>query len=352
MWTIMREMGIPGKLTRLCRVCYEHSRCMVRVGGEKSREFEVVSGLRQGCPLAPTLFNIALEWIIRRMTSEGGVKLSGNSIGALAYADDVDLIGESLHEIDAKAREFVTEAGRVGLKVNEGKTKIVHAVRGEPDGPRVVSCGEMNIEVVPEFKYLGSIITSNDEVSREISARIAAGKRCVGGLKRVLSSRKVSRKTKVRVYTVIVRPVVLYASETWRFTKQMERRLEVFENGVLRQICGPVREAGVWRRRHNEELRELTGVPWITDIIKSNRLRWAGHVSRQEEDAIPKIAMRGRPEGRRPVGRPRKRWRDGVMQDLRQTGHDGDWMETAQNRERWRTVVAAARGLHGLQPAE
>ena len=85
------------------------------------------------------------------MTSEGGVKLSGNSIGALAYADDVDLIGESLHEIDAKAREFVTEAGRVGLKVNEGKTKIVHAVRGEPDGPRVVSCGGMNIEVVPEF---------------------------------------------------------------------------------------------------------------------------------------------------------------------------------------------------------
>ena len=352
MWTIMREMGIPGKLTRLCRVCYEHSRCMVRVGGEKSREFEVVSGLRQGCPLSPTLFNIALEWIIRRVTSEGGVKLLGNSIGALAYADDVDLIGESLHEIDAKAREFVTEAGRVGLKVNEGKTKIVHAVRGEPDGPRVVSCGGMNIEVVPEFKYLGSIITSNDEVSREISARIAAGKRCVGGLKRVLSSRKVSRKTKVRVYTVIVRPVALYASETWRFTKQMERRLEVFKNGVLRQICGPVREAGVWRRRHNEELRELTGVPWITDIIKSNRLRWAGHVARQEEDAIPKIAMRGRPEGRRPVGRPRKRWRDGVMQDLRQMGHDGDWMETAQNRERWRTVVAAARGLHGLQPAE
>ena len=164
------------------------------------------------------------------------MKLSGNSIRALAYADDVDLMGESLHEIDAKAREFVSEAGRVGLKVNEGKTKIVHAVRGEHDGPRVVSCGGMNIEVLPEFKYLGSIITSNDEVSREISARIAAGKRCVGGLKRVLSSRKVSMKTKVRVYTVIVRPVVLYASENLRFTKQMERRLEVFEKGVLRQI--------------------------------------------------------------------------------------------------------------------
>ena len=118
-----------------------------------------------------------------------------------------------------------------------------------------------------------------------------------------------SRKTKVRVYTVIVRPVVLYTSETWRFTKQMERRLEVFENGVLRQICGPVREAGVWRRRHNEELRKLTGVPWITDIVKSKRLRWSGHVVRQEEDAIPKMAMIGRPEGRRPVCRPRKRWR-------------------------------------------
>ena len=104
------------------------------------------------------------------MTSEGGVKLSGNSIGDLAYADDVDLMGESLHEIDAKARELVSEAGRVGVKVNKGKTKIVLAVRGEPDGPRVVSCGGIKIDVVPEFKYCGSIITSNDEMSREISA--------------------------------------------------------------------------------------------------------------------------------------------------------------------------------------
>ena len=116
----------------------------------------------------------------------------------------------------------------------------------------------------------------------------------------------------MKAYTAIIRPVLTYGCETWRLTKDLERKLEVFENGILRRICGSVYDAelGRWRRRHNNELREMTEVPLITSTIMAQRLRWAGHVARAEENRLISQVARGQPEGRRPPGRPRMRWSD------------------------------------------
>ena len=88
----------------------------------------------------------------------------------------------------------------------------------------------------------------------------------------------------------IIRPAVTYGGETWRRTKKQERKLFVFENGILRRIWGPVydEQEGTWRRRHNEELRRISGVAPITNFLRSQRLRWAGHVVRMEDDRIIK----------------------------------------------------------------
>ena len=270
----------------------------------------------------------------------------------MAYADDVDLVAETVEGVDRKAREFVEAARRAGLTVNEQKTKLMRCRRGETDADRQVQCGGMNVEMVDKFKYLGSVVTAGDEVQEEMKERIAAGARCAGALRRVLTCRWISRAVKVQIYTTVIRPVVLYGAETWRTTKAMERKLDVFENGIMRQICGPVQENGQWRRRHNAELRNLTELPWLSDVMRAQRVRWAGHVARKGENSLTAVAMRGQPEGRRPVGRPRKRWEDGLVEDLRQVGHRGDWGETAQNRDDWRQLVVAARGLRGLTPEE
>jgi hypothetical protein len=86
---------------------------------------------------------------------------------------------------------------------------------------------------------------------------------------------------KVRIYKTIILPVVLYGCETWSLTVREEHKLMVFENGVLRRIFGPKRDGvtGGWRKLHNEELRNLYSLPSIIRIIKSKRMRWAGHVS-------------------------------------------------------------------------
>lgn len=352
--TIMSHLGIPKKLIRLTKATNEGSRCCVRVGGSSSGSFEVRSGLRQGCPLAPTLFNIALEWVMRQTPGGSGMVLSGRVFDRLAYADDVDLMADTFEQVEEKIVNFSAAAGRVGLTINEEKTKLMKVTRGQPEPERDVACGGLQVGIVDQFKYLGSLLTSTNEMETEVLARIAAGTRCAAALKRCLRTRWLSIKTKAMIYTTFVRPVALYGSETWRMTKRMEQRLTVFENGVLRGICGPVYdpELGCWRRRHNVEVRQMTGVPMITGILSSQRMRWAGHVARREEDSILRAVVGGQPDGRRPVGRPRKRWTDSLREDLRELGEDEDWQEAALNRERWREVVAAARGLHGLTPGE
>jgi hypothetical protein len=87
---------------------------------------------------------------------------------------------------------------------------------------------------------------------------------------------------KIQIYRIIILPVVLYGCETWSLTLREERRLRVFENRVLRMVFGPKRDevTGEWRKLHNEELNDLYSLPNIVRVVKSRRMRWAGHVAR------------------------------------------------------------------------
>ena len=139
-------------------------------------------------------------------------------------------------------------------------------------------------------------------------------------------------------------PVALYGCETWSLTLWEERKLRVFENMVLRRIFGPRRDelTGEWRRLHNEELNDLYSSPNIVRAIKSRRMRWAGHVARMGEDRGMYRLLLGKSEGRRTMGRLRRRWVDNIRMDLQEVecGYM-DWIGLAQDRDRWRTLVSA-----------
>jgi len=142
-------------------------------------------------------------------------------------------------------------------------------------------------------------------------------------------------------------PVVLYGCETWSLTLREERRLRLFENRVLRRIFGPKRDevTGEWRKLHNEELNDLYCSPNCVWVIKS-RMRWAGHVARMGERRGVYRVLVGKPEGKRPLGRPRRRWEDNIKMNLQEVGCGGmDWIELAQDRDRWRTLVNAVMNL-------
>jgi len=152
---------------------------------------------------------------------------------------------------------------------------------------------------------------------------------------------------KVKIYRTKILPVVLYGCEFWSLTLREERKLTVFGNMVLRRIFGPRRDevTGEWRRLHNEELNDLYSLPNIVRVIKSRRMRWAGHVACIGEERVLYRVLVGKPEGRRPLGRLRSRWVD-IRMDLQEVGCGYmDWIGLAQDRDRWRKLVSAVMNL-------
>ena len=127
-------------------------------------------------------------------------------------------------------------------------------------------------------------------------------------------------------------------------TMTLEFRPRVFENRALRRIFGPKRDdvTREWRKLHNDELNVLYCSPNIVRVIKSRRMRWAGHVARMGEGRGVYRILVGKPEGKRPLGRPRRRWEDNIQE----VGCGGmDWIELAEDRDRWRALANAVMNL-------
>ena len=119
---------------------------------------------------------------------------------------------------------------------------------------------------------------------------------------------------KVKTYKTTILPVVFYGCETWSLTLREEHRLRVFENKVLREIFGAKKDeiSGEWRKLHNAELHALYSSPNIIRSLKSRRLRWAGHVACMEQSRNAYRVLVGKPEVKRPLGRPRRRWEENI----------------------------------------
>jgi len=155
-------------------------------------------------------------------------------------------------------------------------------------------------------------------------------------------------KIKVKIYRTIILPVVLYGCETWSLTLREERKLRLFENRVLRRIFGPKRDEITveWRKLHNEELNNPYSSRNIVRVIKSRRMRWVGHVACMGEERGVYRVLVGKPEARRSLGRPRRRWEDNIRMNFWEVGCGCvDWMELAQDRDRWRALVSAVMNL-------
>jgi hypothetical protein len=163
---------------------------------------------------------------------------------------------------------------------------------------------------------------NRNSINAEIKSRMKPGNACHHSVQNVLSSSLLPKNIKNKIYRTIILPVVLYGCETWSLILREEHRLRVFENRVLRRIFGPKRDeaTGDWRRLHNEELNDLYSSPNIIRVIKSRKMRWAGHVTRMGDKRGADRILVGRPEGRSPLGRPRRRWEDNIKMDLKEVG--------------------------------
>jgi hypothetical protein len=139
------------------------------------------------------------------------------------------------------------------------------------------------------------MMTPTNDVSLEIQRRIQTANRCFFRLRKYPQSSHLSRLTKVTIHKTLIRPVLLYGSETWVLIKREENQLLVFERKVSRKICGPKIEYGVCRRRYNHEIDREFDSPNAQNVSKISRLHYAGHMIRRPEDLPQKVLFRADP---------------------------------------------------------
>ena len=185
---------------------------------------------------------------------------------------------------------------------------------------------------VEEFRYLGTTLTNQISIQEEINSRLKSGNVCYHLVQNLLPLSLLSKNLKIKIYRNIILSVVLYGCENLSLALREERMLRVFEN---RRIFGSKRNEVTreWRKLHNEEPNNTYSSPNVVRVIKSRRMRWVGHVARMGgEKSVYRVLM-GRPECKRPLGRPRRRWEDNYKMDLQEGGCGGmKWTELAQDR--------------------
>jgi Reverse transcriptase (RNA-dependent DNA polymerase) len=229
----MSELSFPTKFIRLTTATLNTVLCCVKIQNDCSEYSETRQGLRQGDVLSPLIFNVVLESIVRRAKLQTNGTILNKQTQILGYAVNIDIIGRSQTAVREAFLALEREANKVGLKINESKTKYMIAAGNDRkirDVGQSVAFGVNTFEFVKEFVYLG-----DTEQRRESgdTKRIQTANRCFFGLSKQLQSRHLSRPTKFIIYKTLIRLVLLYGSETWVLTKREENQLFVYERKVL-----------------------------------------------------------------------------------------------------------------------
>ena len=257
------------------------------------------------------------------------------SLEDLDFADDIALLAQRHQDIQAKTQK-VEEIGKsIGLHINANKTKVmrINARSQEP-----VTVNNSAVEDVSEFVYLGSKVTNDGNSEEDVNTRLSKARGAFAALRNIWKSPKLSSTTKIRLFKSNVLAVLLYGSESWKVTKAVCDKLDVFQGKCLRRILRIF-----WPNKiTNEELHRRTNTTPLSIVVKKRRWRWIGHVLRMEEMAIPKVAMRWTPIGKRSRGRPKETWRRSVEKEMKNEHWSWGQVQTwARDRTQWRSLVAA-----------
>ena len=230
----------------------------------------------------------------------------------------------------------------IGLTISSKKTK--NMLVGSHPPPVDVKVDDKTIEVVDDFTYLGTSLTNEGSMDKEISCRIGKASAAFNKLAKIWKSRKIPLSLKMKFYNSNVISTLLYASETWHLKVNQERKIDAFDIRCLRKILR-IKWSDFLT---NVEVRQRCKQHRASNLICKRRLSWFGHVNRFPSSRIAKQSMQWVPRGKRKRGRPKMNWRQTIERDLKSVG--SGWYTAsrlAANRPKWNVFAASCVSRHG-----
>jgi hypothetical protein len=306
------------------------------VNNTSTTDFRVDIRVKQGDPLSPTLFNLVLDTVLTQLDLRGNISTCLKQL--MAYADNILILAHTKKFLTEVLQQLQKSSMEVGLKINKEKTKYLKCSKKDTNNEGL-NWRNLSIEQVDQCKYLGSIINDNNSIEEEIKERIVLGTKVYYANLKFFKSKLVTKYSKLKLYRSVIIPTVTYASETWVLKESSIQILLVFERKILRKIFGPTREKQLWRIKTNNELDKLINHQNIINHIKALRLSWFSHVQRMPDSRTVKKIFNWTARSK---GRPKQRWDDNIIQDIRQLNIK-NWTACVQDRMKWKNVIEKAK---------
>jgi hypothetical protein len=268
-------------------------------------------------------------------------RTSKHLVREMLFADDSALMAHTAPEIQTLVNRFAQTAAMFSLKINIRKTECLYQpvkLLNPPPSPCEITIDNQPLTQAKDFTYLGSTISSNAKIEKELSNRMGRASAAFGQLNnRLWKNNHVSVKVKAKVYRAVVLTTLLYGAETWTIYRQQVKKLHAY---MMRQLRDILRIS--WHDKiSNAEILRRTGLPHMSDLLIQKNLRWIGHVHRMEESRLPRQLMYSQlSKGIRNQGRPRLRLKDVVKRNLKWCNLDTKtWKTLAENRPAWRAAI-------------
>ena len=339
MLSILRAYGIPEVLIRSIGALYEGTTSTIRTPDGDTDFFQVLAGVLQGDTLAPYLFVIVLDYVLRTSideNSELGFTLHprrsrrhpATILTDADFADDLALLADNSKDAEALLVLLEVAAEAVGLQVNYSKTNYMVF---QEVNPRIKGKNGEELEAVNDFKYLGSWLASS---SNDMGIRIAQAWSAHNKLDKIWRS-TLTRGMKIRLFQSLVLSILLYGAETWTLTKTKQRKLDGVFTRMLRKTLGLTWEDMV----PNKEL--YGDLPTLSSELRQRRLRFSGHCWRRTDEICSQMLMWQPPHGKRRRGAPKRTYIDMLEEDTELQRED--LQNLMKDRVMWRSYVDGIR---------
>uniref|UniRef100_A0A8D8Y176 Craniofacial development protein 2 n=3 Tax=Cacopsylla melanoneura TaxID=428564 RepID=A0A8D8Y176_9HEMI len=304
---ILKKTGIDGKDLKIISNLYWHQTASLKIEDENTDEVEILRGVRQGCILSPSLFNLYSEHIFREALDnlEEGISINGLRLNNLRYADDTIIFADTIEGLQRLMNKIHETSTQYGLDINTGKTKFMIISKKEINGVNLF-INNTRIERVTKYTYLGTSINESWDNSQEIKSRIGKARSIFNSMSAAFKSHNLTLDTKVRLLRCYVFSVLLYGVETWTLTKDTSNRLEAFELWLYRRI---LKISWTQKVTNVTVLQRMKKTKELLNTVKCRKLQYLGHIMRNPARyELLQLILQGKIDSKREPGRRRISW--------------------------------------------